>query len=70
MEMWPRLVNLKISCDFAILGKVMGNKRRFLVVVLSEGDQQVVVICLTLMTSKLRFTSPSEMSSVGVLGGR
>jgi hypothetical protein len=37
----------------------------FTVVVLSAGDQWVVDICLMLITSKPRFTNPSEMSSVG-----
>jgi hypothetical protein len=34
------------------------------------GDQWVAVICLTLTTSKSRFTSLSEISSAGVLCGR
>jgi hypothetical protein len=51
MEMWQALGRLKISCDFAVLGKVMRNNGRFLVVVLLEGDRRVVVICLTLTTS-------------------
>jgi hypothetical protein len=71
MEMWQRLVRWKISCDFAVLGKVMRNKGRFLVVaVSSEDDRRVVVICLTLRTSKPRFTRPSQMSAAGVSGGR
>jgi hypothetical protein len=28
MEMWQRLANLKISCDFVVLGKVIMNKGR------------------------------------------
>jgi hypothetical protein len=70
MEMWQRLGRLKISCDFAVLGKVIRNRWRFLVVAPSEDDRRVVVICLTLITSKPRFISPSEMSSAGVLGGK
>jgi hypothetical protein len=70
MEMWQRLGSLKISCNFAVLGKVIRNKGRLLVVVPSEDDLRVDVICLTLITSKPRFTSPSEISSAGVLGGR
>jgi hypothetical protein len=70
MEMWQRHDRLKISCDFAVLGKVIKNKGMFLVVVSSEGDRRVVVICFTLTASKFRLASPSEMSSAGVLGGR
>jgi hypothetical protein len=70
MEMWQSLDSLKISCDFAILGSVIRNKGRGFVVVPSVGDRRVVVICLTLLTSKPQFTKPSEMSSAGVLGGR
>jgi hypothetical protein len=32
----------------------------------SGGVRRVVVICLTLMTSKPRLTNPSEISSAGV----
>jgi hypothetical protein len=39
-------------------------------VVPSAGDQRVVGICLTLITSKPRFTNPSEMSSARVETGR
>jgi hypothetical protein len=42
----------------------------FTVVVPSTGDRQVVHICLTLITSKPRFTNPSEMSSAGFEAGR
>jgi hypothetical protein len=31
MEMWQRYWSLKISCDFAVLGRVMRSKGRFLV---------------------------------------
>jgi hypothetical protein len=55
--MWQRLGILKISGDFAVLGKIIRNKRRFLVVPPSEDDRWVVVICFTLITSKFRFTS-------------
>jgi hypothetical protein len=34
---------------------------------LSEGDRLVAVICLTLITSNPRLTSPSDMSYAGVL---
>jgi hypothetical protein len=69
MEMWQKLCRLKISCDFAVLYNVMRNKGRFLVVVPSESDRRVVVICLTLTTSNPRVSNPSEISSAGVLGG-
>jgi hypothetical protein len=36
----------------------------------SEGDRRVAVICLTQITSNSRFTSPSDISSAGVLCGR
>jgi hypothetical protein len=49
----------------------MRNRGRFLVVaVSSEDDRRVVVICLTLRTSRLRVTSPSQMSAAGVSIGR
>jgi hypothetical protein len=49
---------LKISCDFAVLGNVIRNKGRFFVFPLSEDGRRVVINCLTLITSKPRFTSP------------
>jgi hypothetical protein len=71
MEMWQRLGRWNISCDLAVLGKVMRDRRRFLVVDVSLGDdRRVVVICLTLRTSKPRFIRPSEMSLAVVSGGR
>jgi hypothetical protein len=36
----------------------------------SEGDRRVAVICLTLITSNPRLTSPTDISSAGVLCGR
>jgi hypothetical protein len=49
MEMWQRLGRWNISWDFAVLGKVIRNRERFLVVAVSFGDdRRVVVICLTL----------------------
>jgi hypothetical protein len=68
--MWQRLGSLKISWDFAVLGKVIRNKGRFLVTAPSVDDRRMVVNCLILITPKPRFTSPSEMSSAGVLRGR
>jgi hypothetical protein len=61
---------LKISRDFAVLGRMIRNNGRFLDDVPSEADRWEVVICLTLITSNARVTSPSEMSSAGVLDGR
>jgi hypothetical protein len=68
--MWQRLGSLKFSSDFAALGNVMRNRGMFTAVDPSEGDRRVAVICLTLLTSKPRLTSPSDMSSAGVLGGK
>jgi hypothetical protein len=63
MEMWQRYWSLKISWDFAVLGRVIRYKGRFVDVdVPSEGDRREVVICLTLITSNSRVTSPSEIS--------
>jgi hypothetical protein len=59
--------NIEVSCDFAVLGKVMSNKGRFLVVASWENDQSMVDICLKLTTSKPRFFSSSEMYVAGVL---
>jgi hypothetical protein len=42
----------------------------FTVVVLSAGDRRVVNICLTLITSKPKFTHPAEVSSAGAETGR
>jgi hypothetical protein len=42
----------------------------FAVVVPSAGDRRMIDICLTLITSKPRFTNPSEKSSAGVEIGR
>jgi hypothetical protein len=68
--MWQRTVKGKITWDFAVLGKVMRNRGRFLDRVPSDGDRRVVDICLTLMMSKPRSISPSEMSCAGVFRGR
>jgi hypothetical protein len=68
--MWQRLWSLNISCDFAVLGKVIRKKGRFVLVTPSEVDRRVDVICLMLITSKPQFTSPSEISSAGVFCGR
>jgi hypothetical protein len=49
---------------------VIGKRRRFLVILSSECDLRVEVICWTLTTSNPRVTRPSEISAAGVLGGR
>jgi hypothetical protein len=61
---------LNISWDSGVLGEVIRKRGRFTVDVPSGDDQQVADICLALITSKPRFTNPSEMSSAGVLSGR
>jgi hypothetical protein len=53
-----------------VLGRVIRNKRRLLVLAPSMCDRHVVVICLTLITSKPRLTNLSEISSARVLRGR
>jgi hypothetical protein len=58
------------SWDFAVLGKVVRNRGMFMVVDPSGGEKRVAVICLTLIMSNHRLTSPSDMSSAGVLRGR
>jgi hypothetical protein len=60
----------KISWDFPALGKVIRKRGRFMIFDTSVGDRRVAVICFTLITSKPMLTSPSDMSSVGVLCGR
>jgi hypothetical protein len=55
--------------DFSVLGRVTRNRGRFTILDAS-GDRRVDVICLTLMTSNPRSSSPSEMSWAGVLLGR
>jgi hypothetical protein len=63
---WQRLVDLNISWDSDVLGKVIRKRGMFTVVVPSAGDRRVVDICLTQIIYKPRFTNPSEMSSAGV----
>jgi hypothetical protein len=50
--MWQRLGSRKISWDFAVLGKVIKKRGRFMVFDSSGGDRWVAVICLMLITSK------------------
>jgi hypothetical protein len=57
-----------MGLDF--LCKVIKTKGMFTVVLLSAGDRRVADISLTPITSKARFSNPSEMSSVGVESGR
>jgi hypothetical protein len=45
MEILQMLDILKISCDFAVMSKVMRKRERILVIVPSDGDWRVVVIC-------------------------
>jgi hypothetical protein len=65
-----RLLSLIISQDFDVLRKVIMKRGMFTVVVPSACDRRVAHICLTLITSKPRFTNPSEVSSAGVEIGR
>jgi hypothetical protein len=67
--MWQRLGSRKISWDFAVLGKVIRKKGKFMCFDPSGSDRRVAVIFLTLITSNPRLTSESDMSSVGVLCG-
>jgi hypothetical protein len=68
--MWQRAVNQKISRDFAVLGKVMRNRGRFMFRIPSDGYRRVVDVCLTLMMSKPKSISPSEMSCAGAFIGK
>jgi hypothetical protein len=68
--MWQRLGRRKISWDFVVLGKVTRNRGRFVVLGSSGDDRLVDLICLALTMSKLRFTSPSDMSSAWVLSDK
>jgi hypothetical protein len=68
--MLQRLGRLKISWDFDVLDKVTRKRGRFVVLDFSGGDRRVAVICLTLITSKPRLTSQSQISSAGVFCGK
>jgi hypothetical protein len=68
--MWQRVDRRKISCEFAVLGRVRRKRGGFMVLDSSEGERRVALICLMLTTSKPRLTRPSEISSAGVLSGR
>jgi hypothetical protein len=70
IAMWQRLGRWNISWDFAVLGKVTRKSGREMTLDSSEGDRRMVVICLTLTTSKPRLTNLSEMSSAGVSFGK
>jgi hypothetical protein len=70
VAIWQRLLSLNISRDFDVLGKVIRKRGMFIDVVPSAGDRRQVDICLMLITSKRRFTNPSEMSSAGAETGR
>jgi hypothetical protein len=64
--MWQRLGEVKIPCDFVILGTVK-NKGKLKVVVPSADNRCLVVIGFTQITSKPKLVSPSDMSYAGVL---
>jgi hypothetical protein len=68
--MWQRLGRRKISWDFAVLGKVTRKRSRVITLDSSGSDRRVVVICLTLTTSKPRLANPSEIPSAGVPCGK
>jgi hypothetical protein len=70
MAMWQRLGRRKISWDLAVFGKVTRKRGRFMILGSSRDDQRVVVICLTLITSKPRSTSPLYISTAGVFKGK
>jgi hypothetical protein len=70
MAMWQRLGRRKISWDFAVLGKVIRNRGRFVILGSSGDDRREVVICLTLNTSKPSSTSPSDISTARVFKGK
>jgi hypothetical protein len=56
--MWQRLVSRKISWNFAVLGKVIRKRGRFMIFDPAGGNRLVDVICLTPITSKPRLTNP------------
>jgi hypothetical protein len=70
IAIWQRLLSLNTSWDSEVLGKVIMKRGMFTVVVPSAGDRRLADIFLTLITSKPRFTNPSEMSSAGAETGR
>jgi hypothetical protein len=69
--MCQRLYSRKIFWNFVVLGKVIRKRGKFMVVDPSEGDRRVAVICLTLIISNTRLTSPSDNLLRGcfVVGG-
>jgi hypothetical protein len=69
MQMWQRVDSLKISWDFWVLGMVTRNKTKIMGFE-SSVDRRAEDISLTLMTSKPRSTSPSDISFAEVLPGR
>jgi hypothetical protein len=50
--MWQRFGKVKVSCDFACIGKVM-----LTVIVPSRGDRLLIVTCLATKKSKPRLVS-------------
>jgi hypothetical protein len=65
---WQRLISLNISWDFDVLCKVIRKRGMYTVAVPSAGDRRLVDFCLTLITSKARFTNQSEMYPAGAAG--
>jgi hypothetical protein len=70
LQYGKRLVSLNIPWDFNVLGKAIRKRGMITVVLLSASDRRVIDVCLTLITSKPKFTNPSEMSSARVDTGR
>jgi hypothetical protein len=65
--MCQRLGSRKNYWDFAVLGKVIRKRGRFMVFDSFGGDRGVAVICFALITSKSRLTSPSGVFCRGVM---
>jgi hypothetical protein len=61
---------LKIFFDFSVGGRVMRKREGCWVTHFSDVDPRLVDVCLILIMSKPKSTSPSEMSWTGVLVGR
>jgi hypothetical protein len=62
--------SIKSYHDNVSSGKVIRKRGRFMVFDPSGGDRRVAVIYFTLITSKPRLLSPSDMYSAGVFYGR
>jgi hypothetical protein len=68
--MWQRLGSRKISWNFAVLGKVIRIRGMFMAFDPSGMTDGWLSSALTLVTSNPRLTSPSDVSSAGVICGR